>query len=121
MSEPKWEDVEVGDAVIAERKEVSDLTISGTVTYNDGLWIEFVGFGFDTSNWTLLDIIKPEPQLPTTPGSVVVRDGGSESPVHYMLDLDKRWTPDDLNEYLRADPHRFDWWGWELVYDAGKK
>jgi len=68
MSEPKWEDVEVGDAIIADRKGDTDLTISGTVGQIRGTyeWISFLGgeagetYSCLPAAWTLVDIIKPE-------------------------------------------------------------
>jgi len=116
MSAPKWEDVEVGDAVIAERRE-SDATVAGTVgdtNESNGLYVGFgvvERFGIYTKNWTLLDIIKPGPQLPTATGSLVrVRDSNH----FYMRAEDDGW-------YCSCGLHDVDApTDWELIYDAGK-
>jgi len=114
MSAPKWEDVEVGDAIIADRIGDSDATITGTVTASGPGWIDLGDndYSIAADRWTLLDIIKPEPQLPTATGSlVVVRDSN-----HFYM------RADDDGWYCSCGLHDVDApTDWELVYDAGKK
>ena len=117
MSAPKWEDVEVGDAIIAEWGP-ADTTITGTVGYTSSPYecIELAGgYMVDIAprgGWTLLDIVKPGPQLPTSTGSLVrVRDSN-----HFYM------RADDDGWYCSCGLHDVDApTDWELVYDAGKK
>jgi len=112
MSEPKWEDVEVGDAIIAEIRTAGDATLSGTVCALEpalGFVVLAGNSSIPTYGWTLLDIIKPEPQLPTTPGSVIACGG-----FFFALDPFGWFGP---SGYVR-DAYVT---GFHLVYDAGKK
>jgi len=119
MSEPRWADVEAGDAIVADRK-VTDVTISGTVTRVAGDWVGLGGDGFNISSdfWTLLDIIKPEPQLPTTPGSVVREAVACNRWVYFILHHDGTWRSEWQIAVSAADRAELPC---ELVYDAGKK
>jgi hypothetical protein len=121
MSEPKWEDVEVGDAVVIE-STCSDLTITGTVTEAENVngFFSVDGQDFypasrqDRERWTLLDIIKPEPQLPTTPGSLIRLVGHEMTWTYFLTALG--WTSPlgRGNNDLRAGV-------FEVIYDAGEK
>ena len=128
MSEPRWSDVEVGDALIAEHTGDSDVIVSGTVVeimLGGSLYLAGMEGALDWDFWTLLDIIKPGPQLPTKPGSVIRYElNGPGNYVHYMLQGEpfgkKSWAGPWGHGYAEeavadvATP-------WELVYDAGKK
>jgi len=115
--EPKWEDVEVGDAIIADRKS-ADVTISGTVTDATGTYVAIGndGYNMNPEFWTLLDIIKPEPQLPTTVGSVVQTGGVLYARAQHTLP----WWP--LNgPVCRATESEMALSRPVVLYDAGKK
>ena len=134
MSEPKWEDVEVGDAIIANHWGNSDVTISGTVVGAEGgtsgsfrgYYLSGMTFplGSKADTWTLLDIIKPGPSLPTAIGSVVRYElDGPGDYAHYMLQgiafNKKSWSGPCGSEYTEGDMADIET-PWELVYDAGK-
>ena len=117
MSEPKWSDVEVGDAIIAETIVPGDATVSGTVVDPGqakpgarwGYYLSGMSEPLSSNHWTLLDIVKPGPRLPTTPGSVVACGG-----FFFALDPFGWFGP---SGYVR-DAYVT---GFHLVYDAGKK
>jgi len=121
MSEPKWSDVEVGDAIIAETIVPGDATVSGTVVDPGqakpgarwGYYLSGMSEPLSSNHWTLLDIVKPEPepQLPTASGSVITCNGD-------VLALDYRgW----FSHYRCHSTAILAEVPWELVYDAGKK
>jgi len=133
MSEPRWADVEVGDAIIANHVGDSDAVVSGTIVdpaqakpgARWGYYLSGMRDPLSSNDWTLLDIIKPEPQLPTTPGSVIRYElNGPGDYAHYVLEatfLGKRsWSGPWGHGYTWADVDDGDT-PWELIYDAGKK
>jgi len=119
MTAPKWEDVEVGDGVLLETD--GDVMIHGTVTDTDTTAGFYLGRNYiSPSRWTLLDIIKPEPQLPTTVGSIVSILGA------WILEPDMLWHSLSCRPCWFRNPEGESLVGlsardWTLVYDAGKK
>jgi len=126
MSEPRWADVEVGDAIIAEIIGTGDVTVSGTVVEVSGallggLYLSGMMYPVLARTWTLLDIIKPEPQLPTTPGSVIRLFDSTGYPFDYMLTGTVVESTPWVNVRYGDRSYPGENLPFVVLYDAGKK
>ena len=124
MPELKWEDVRDGDTILIENIH-SDLTISGTVQDGFSVTTRNINLGnsvygdIDPSHFVLLDIIKPEPQLPTAWASVIKTQNERDGVwFHHVKAGPNEWVG---ARGVRQDRDFGNGCPWELVYDAGKK
>jgi len=95
MSETaRWEDVRVNDSILVESHE-GDVTLSGTVAHVNELRHDlYLSDGREVSQvtWSLVDIVKFEPRLPTAFGSVICTDSGWRYVRLRTRDMAYPWT-----------------------------